>query len=204
MAENGNIQIDGLVQQRQELENLLMSNPAMEKKVQKIVRTVLGHVRKDVSQAARGAMNADPRQAYKAVKTAVYRQILGGSVSILNKRRGSVQFSDYEPPRKQRAPWARGGNRRTRTGRTSDLIHYAGADRGFILRFLNAGTADRGVEFTYNESRKVDRWNKHPNTGNRGRIRARGFFATSSHQAMRKASEELTQLIDNLIKQETR
>jgi hypothetical protein len=198
-----NVEIDGLVQEQKALEALMMSNPEMEKKVQGLIRKVLMTVRRAVAQQAKGAMNSDPRQAYKAVKTAVYRQILGGSVSILNKRRGSVQFSDYEPPRKLQAG-QRGGNRRERLDRTQKLLHYAGADRGFILRFLNAGTADRGVEFAYNESRKVDRWNKHPNTGNRGRIRARNFFATSSHQAMRKASEELTQLIDQLIKQETR
>jgi hypothetical protein len=198
-----NVEIDGLVKEQKQLEALMMSNPEMEKRVQKLVRQVLMTVRRAVAQQAKGAMKSDPRQAYKAVKTAVYRQILGGSVSILNKRRGSTQFSDYEPPRKLRTG-QRGGNRRTRTGRTSDLIHYAGPDRAFILRFLNAGTTDRGIEFTYDESRKVSKWNKHPNTGNRGRIRARGFFATSSHQAMRKAADELTKLIDNLIKQETR
>lgn len=198
MAEN--LQIDGLVQQRQELESLLMSNPNMEKKVQKIVRTVLSHVRKDVSQAARGAMHADPRQAYKAVKTAVYRQILGGNVSILNKKRGSTQFSAYEPPRK---PSRRGGNRRTRSPRTDDLIHYAGPDRAFVLRFLNQGTNPRVIkDFKYDESRKVDKWNKHPNTGFRGAIRPRNFFALTSHSAMRKAAGELSQLIDELIKQE--
>lgn len=198
-----NVEIDGLVKEQKALEALMMSNPDMEKKVQKLVRQVLMTVRKAVAQQAKGAMRSDPRQAYKAVKTAVYRQILGGSVSILNKRRGSVQFSDYEPPRKLRTG-QRGGNRRTRTGRTSNLIHYAGASRAFVLRFLNAGTSGRDIEFTYNESRKVDRWNKHPNTGNRGRIRPRNFFVTSSHQAMRKAADELTKLIDNLIKQETR
>ena len=200
MAENGNIQVDGLVQQRQELENLLMSNPAMEKKVQKIVRTVLGHVRKDVSQAARGAMNADPRQAYKAVKTAVYRQILGGNVSILNKKKRATQFSAYEPPRN---PSRRGGNRMTRSQRTADLIHYAGPDRAFVLRFLNQGTNPRVIkDFKYDENRKVDKWNKHPNTGFRGRIAPRNFFSLTSHSAMRKASQELQQLIDQLIKQE--
>lgn len=195
-----NLQIDGLVKQRQELESLLMTNPNMEKKVQKIVRTVLSRVRKDVSQAARGAMGADPRQAYKAVKTAVYRQILGGNVSILNKKRGSTQFSAYEPPRK---PSRRGGNRRTRSPRTDDLIHYAGPDRAFILRFLNQGTNPRVIkDFKYDESRKVDKWNKHPNTGFRGAIRPRNFFRLTSHSAMRKASQELQQLIDELIKQE--
>jgi hypothetical protein len=156
-----NVEIDGLVKEQKALEALMMSNPDMEKKVQGLIRKVLMTVRRAVAQQAKGAMRSDPRQAYKAVKTAVYRQILGGSVSILNKRRGGTQFSDYEPPRTLRAG-QRGGNRRERTGRSQNLLHYAGPDRGFILRFLNAGTADRGVEFAYNESRKVDRWNKHP------------------------------------------
>ena len=201
MAENGNIQVDGLVQQRQELENLLMSNPNMEKKVQKIVRKVLSHVRKDVSQAARGAMNADPRQAYKAVKTAVYRQILGGNVSILNKKKRGTQFSAYEPPRKLR-PKQRGGNRMSRSPRTDDLMHYAGPDRAFILRFINAGTMDRYAGHGRNKGDNSERAWATGGLGFRGRIAPRNFFALTSHSAMRKASQELQQLIDELIKQE--
>ena len=198
-----NIEIDGLVKQRQELERLLMSDPKMEKNVQKIIRTVLTHVRKDVANAAKGAMKSDPRQAYKAVKTAVYRQILGGNVSILNKKKRGTQFSAYEPPRKLRQG-QRGGNRRARSQRTYDLIHYAGPDRAFVLRFINGGTpGDRNLRnFRYDEDRKADKWNKHPNTGYRGHIAARNFFGQVSHASMRKASEELTQLIDELIKQE--
>ena len=190
MADNSNIQIDGLVQQRQELESLLMSNPAMEKKVQKIVRKVLSHVRKDVSQAARGAMNADPRQAYKAVKTAVYRQILGGNVSLLNKRRASGKTSGYEPPRKLR-PGQRGGNRVPRGNRTQQVMDYEGSDRAFILRFINNGTGQRTAGTRGGRL-----------SGNRGAIRPRNFFALTSHSAMRKAAGELSQLIDELIKQE--
>ena len=201
MAENGNIQVDGLVQQRQELENLLMSNPNMEKKVQKIVRKVLSHVRKDVSQAARGAMHADPRQAYKAVKTAVYRQILGGNVSILNKSKAGTKFSAYEPPRKLRAK-QRGGNRRERSPRTDDLMHYAGPDRAFILRFINAGTNDRYAGYGRNKGGAEETALRTGGLGFRGRITPRNFFALTSHSAMRKASQELQQLIDELIKQE--
>lgn len=191
MADNSNIQIDGLVQQRQELESLLMSNPAMEKKVQKIVRKVLSHVRKDVSQAARNAMGADPRQAYKAVKTAVYRQILGGNVSLLNKRRASGKTSGYEPPRKLR-PGQRGGNRVPRGSRTQQVMDYEGSDRIFILRFLNQGTGQRT---TGSRGGRIV-------GANRGRITPRNFFALTSHSAMRKAAGELSQLIDELIKQE--
>ena len=72
-----------------------------------------------------------------------------------------------------------------RSRRTEDLLTYQGADRGFILRFLNAGTEGR-------ESR----------IGNRGSIAARSFFATSSQQAMEQAAEQLDTLIEDLIKQE--
>lgn len=195
-----NFEIDGFVEQRKELEALMMSNPAMEKKVQKIIRTVLMTARRKISGEAKSVMKSDPRQAYKAVKTAVYRQILGGSVSILNKRKAGTKFSAYEPPRH---PSPRGGNRRARSQRTNDVMHYAGSDRAFILRFLNEGTQNRTVEFMPNSSRKVDKWNKHPNTGFRGRIAPRNFFSNSSHRYMQQAAEQLTQLIDELIKKET-
>lgn len=198
-----NLEIDGLVEQQKELDKLMMSNPQMEKKVQKLIRKVLMEVRKHMGDAAKDAMQSDPRQAYKAVKTAVYRQILGGSVSILNKRKPATKFSAYEPPRKMREG-KRGGNRMPRSERTNDVMKYAGSDRAFVLRFINNGTQDRGVNFNYNESRKADKWNRHPNTGNRGRIAPRNFFGNRSHQEMENAAENLTKLIDNLIQEELR
>ena len=201
MANNGNIEVDGFVKQRQELERLMMSNPAMEKKVQGLIRKVLMIARANIGHAAEDAMKSDPRKAYKAVKTAVWRQLLGGSVSILNRKKAGTKFSAYEPPRTL-TPGQRGGNRKTRSDRTNDLMKYAGIDRGFILRFINAGTHGRDVDFTPDGSRKMTRWNRHPNTGNRGRITARNFFGNRSHTEMEKASENLVKLIDELIKQE--
>lgn len=198
---DSNIEIDGLVKQREELEKLMMSNPDMEKKVQGLIRKVLMEVRKHMGDAAKSAMKSDPRQAYKAVKTAVYRQILGGSVSILNKEKPGVKFSDYEPVRTLR-PGQRGGNRRTRSDRTRDLIKYAGSDRAFVLRFINQGTQDRGVDFTFVEGRKQTQTNKHPNTGNRGRIMPRNFFGNRSQREMENAANNLQRLIDELIKNE--
>ena len=170
----------------------MMNNPAMEKKVQGLIRKVLLQARKQISDAARqpNVMKSDPRQAYKAVKSAVYRRILGGNVSILNKRkagkRGPVPPVVHQMETRVNSKGNhRGGNRMPRSRRTEDLLTYQGADRGFILRFLNAGTSDR-------ESR----------IGNRGSIAARSFFATSSQQAMEKAAEQLDTLIEDLIKQE--
>lgn len=184
------IETSGIVKQREELEKLLMSNPAMEKKVQGLIRKVLLVARREVSNNAKGAMKSDPRQAYKAVKSAVYRRILGGNLSILNKRRAGARLP--LPPvvhqletRTNSKGNHRGGNRMPRSSRTENLLTYSGADRGFILRFLNAGTSDRSSRI-----------------GNRGAIGARNFFANSSQRAMEKAAEQLGNLIDELIKKE--
>lgn len=191
MAISGdNFEVDGFVAQRKELEALLMSNPEMEKRVQGLIRKVLLAARRTVAQAAQGKMRSDPRQAYKAVKSSVYRQILGGSVSILNRRRSSGGGSSYEPPRKLRQG-QRGGNRVPRSQRTQDVMSYEGADRAFILRFLNAGTDER---FAGTRNGGL--------SGRRGRIAPRNFFADSSHTAMQKAAAELSTLIDDMIKKE--
>ena len=187
---SGAFEVDGIVRQKQELESLLMSNPQMEKKVQGLIRKVLLTARKEISDAASGKIKNDPRQAYKAVKSAVYRRILGGNVSILNKRKAGTRGP--VPPvyhalehRTNSKGNHRGGNRMPRSRRTEDLMTYLGSDRGFILRFLNAGTEGR-------ESR----------VGNRGSIAARNFFGTSSQQAMEKAAEQLDTMIEDLIKKE--
>lgn len=189
---SGAFEVDGIVRQKTELEALLMSNPAMEKKVQGLIRKVLLAARREVSNAANqtSVMKSDPRQAYKAVKSAVYRNILGGNISILSKRRAGARGPI--PPvvhqletRTNSKGNHRGGNRMPRSRRTEDLLTYQGSDRGFILRFLNAGTDGR-------ESK----------TGNRGSISPRAFFGTSSQKAMEKAAEQLDTLIQELIKKE--
>ena len=77
-----------------------------------------------------------------------------------------------------------------------EIVYHAdsaprGADRAFILRFLNAGTDVRDAGTRGGRL-----------SGNRGRIAPRNFFATSSHTAMMKAAEQLTILIDDMIKNE--
>lgn len=188
---SGAFEVDGLVKQKKNLEALMMSNPAMEKKVQALVRKVLATVKKAVANSAKGNMKADPRKAYKAVKTAVYKRILGGSVSILDKRRHGT-MSLYAPPRKgTKDPFGRGGNRVPRSQRTEQVMSYQGADRAFILRFLNAGTDARTAGSRGGRL-----------SGNRGRITARNFFSNSSHTAMEKAADELSKLIDELVRKE--
>lgn len=200
MEINGNMEVDGLVKQRKELERLMMSNPQMEKRVQALIRQVVLKARRQIAKEAQGKMRSDPRQAYKAVKSAVYKRILGGSVNILSKN-GAMKTQPYEPARTLN-PDGRGGNRRKRSERTDRIMHYAGGDRAFILRFLNAGTSARAIRFTPNQRRSADKWNRKPNSGNRGKITARRFFGPASRKAMQQAATELAQLIDELIKKE--
>ena len=191
---DSNFEIDGFVEARKELEALMLKNPAMEKKVQGLIRKVLMEARRKIGAEAQSKMKSDPRQAYKAVKTAVYRQILGGSVSILQKKKAGARGA------------VPGGNR-GRLQRTEQIMSYQGADRGFILRFINAGTDARHA--TYMNGHPIQRVKKVPwheyrsgRIGGRGAIRPRNFFASSSQQAMNAAAEHLTQLIDELINSE--
>lgn len=174
---------EGVVEQRKALEHLLMTDPEIEKKVQKIIGEVLKVVRHNMTQAARAEMKEDPRYAARSVRTMVYRQILGGNVNILRKKRAG-QIGNYDKPRKLQ-PGQRGGNRIERSERSKMLDSYMGSDRGFVLRFLNAGTTARRSRY-----------------GNRGSLDSRQWFGQRSQAAMEQASATLAQYIDQLIQQE--
>lgn len=207
-------EVEGFVEQSKALDKLLMSNPEMEKKVQGLIRKVLNEVRKSIGQAARqpNVMKTDPREAYKAVRAAVYKRILGGNVNILSKRRASAKGGSYTPTKTLKSH-QRGGNRRPRGGRTMKLESYFGSDRGFVLRFLNSGTQERVMKsFNIDDAREhvhrgsrggnLRKYGKTVNTGSRGMIKARNFFGHASQTAMAGAAENFTQMIDMLIKQE--
>ena len=202
-------EVEGFVEQRKELDKLLMSNPAMEKKVQGLVRQVLMAVRGNLSKAAADAIGNDPRRAAKAVRSVVYKQLLGGQVNILNKKRASKTKSTYEPTRTLKSG-QRGGNRRMRSERTYKLESYYGGDRGFVLRFINAGTQNRTIKFKDDPGREnvhrgsrggnLSKYGKTINTGFRGHIAPRNFFGDRSHAEMEAAAQNLEKMIDELIK----
>lgn len=203
MTNNGTIELKGLQEFEKKLSQLKTDNPGFEKRLRDAIRKVLGHARANLRKnAASGLnMNSDPRHAYKAVRFAVYKHIFGGQVNILQSRRAGSP-SNYKPDRTLDQS-KRGGNRRRRQSR--DLGIYEGVDRGFVLRWLNGGmtkTNPREIKFTSNEKRHVDKWNKHPNTGNRGAIRARNWFINASLQELNHVAGEMQILIDKIIKEE--
>jgi len=200
---NGTIEITGLSEFEAKLKKLKTDNPDFERRLRGVIRKVLGEARANLRKnAASGLqMESDPRHAYKAVRYAVYKRLFGGQVNILNSRKAGAE-TGYRPARTL-TPGQRGGNRRVRQSR--DLNKYEGVDRGFILRWLNDGmtkTNPRVIKFTENEGRKVDKWNKHPNTGNRGAIKARNWFGGASLQELQKVAGRMQELIDRVINDE--
>ena len=202
---------EGFVKQRKDLEALLMKNPAMEKKVHGLIRKVLAEARKSMTAEARQVMDSDPRHASRAIRTMVYKRILGGNINILRKKRAGNGGGSYTPTRTLRTG-QRGGNRRDRSDRTKNLESYYGSDRGFVLRFLNSGTNDRFVPFRADEAREhvrrgsrggnIAKYGKTINTGRRGHIAARDWFGNRGQKELDNAADNLGKLIDEMIETE--
>ena len=178
MAET--IEITGIEERIKKFGEASTKNPEMRRRINEVIRQTLAAVRKSLQGKAQAGlqMQSDPRQAYKAVRMAVYRRIFGGQVNILqSKKAGGGRY--YEPTRH---PSVRGGNRRTQSERTKSLMSYIGKDRGFILRFLNQGTDDRMTKY-----------------GSRGRIEPRNWFGDASQKELEQVSSNLDKMIDNII-----
>lgn len=184
-----------ILEQQQVLEAALSTNSETQKALQKLLRKVILQARAEVVKGIK-FKNGDPRGTSQAVRTTVYRKVIGANINIYSSRKAHGS-NDYEPPRK--GSTGRGGNRRPRSNRTQQIMSYAPLDRGFILRWVNDGmtrTSRRTIQFKENDRRKVDKWNGNPNTGNRGSISARGFFGRIGPQALATAVNNLAILID--------
>ena len=185
-----NMEVTGLDELSKKLDRLQAKDSQMEERITKIIREAIKAARSMVTADAKGAVGNDPRHAYKAVRSMVYKRILGGNISILQKRKAGSGKSGYEPPRTLR-PGQRGGNRVPRSTRTQQMMDYEGSDRGFILRFLNSGTGQRTAGTRNGRLH-----------GNRGSIAARNWFPSSGQRAMNAAAQYIIDEIDRLIAEE--
>lgn len=205
MADSSTITITGLSEFEQKLEQLKTTNPGFERRLRAAIRAILANVRKKMSSNAQTGlqMQSDPRHAYKAVRYAVYRRIFGGQVNILDAKGNATGDVFYEPPRH---PSRRGGNRikRPSGGRTEKLMSYSGSRRGFVLRFLNAGTQPRYIGGR--NGKTLEQRNafilKHEGRGYRGRIAQRNWFGPASQREMEIASANIQKIIDKIINEE--
>lgn len=179
------VEVHGIEEVSRMFDRLRTNDPDMDKAIKRLVRKVLSAARGRLSRDARNYMENDPRQAYKAVKYAVYKRLLGGNLSILQKQRGGRgAATSYVKPRTLK-PGQRGGNRRPvgENTRTKQMESYGGSDRGFVLRFLNAGTVERMTRY-----------------GNRGSIRATDWFGHTASWQMESAVQELADNVNEYIK----
>ena len=200
---NGTVTINGIEELDKKIKQLSTDSPGFEKRLRDAICKVLGEVRAKLQQSAESGlqMNGDPRQAYKAVRYAVYKRILGGQVNILDPRK--VQKAPYNPPRKLQ-PKQRGGNRMTRSNRTQDLMEYYGASRAFVLRFLNAGTEPRynGGRNGRTEQERDKFIMANEGRNYRGRIAPRNWFGPRSHSELQNAAYRIQDIIDRVINDE--
>lgn len=158
---------------------LFVDNPDTRKRIRKIIREELKDAAKRLREDAKYEMKSDPRKAYRAVKSSVYRKILGGNVSILNPRKAGARYQLVKPRKLDQNPHQRGGNRRKRSERTNAVDSYFGRDRAFILRFVNSGTAVRHTKY-----------------GNRGSITARNWFPNMGQKELELAAENLANVVN--------
>jgi len=174
-----NLEIEGVDELKQRLEYIQTKDPQMKRTITKIVREAMNRVYKKMQAEAKGAMNTDPKQAYRALNKMVYKRIFGGNVNILTGRRKRADANVPEAPGRGHLV---GGNRMKRSATTQRMLGYWGEDRGMILRWLNMGTDPR-------ESR----------CGNRGSIAATRWFSNNAPQAMYDACQMITETIDEVI-----
>ena len=76
-----NMEVTGLDELSKKLDRLQAKDSQMEEQIVKIIREAIKAARSMVTQDAKGAVGNDPRHAYKAVRSMVYKRILGGEPS---------------------------------------------------------------------------------------------------------------------------
>lgn len=202
MALSGEINSQVLENQREALKACMTVDSEMGKRLRELIFQELKRARDSIASGIQFG-NGDPRGTRHAVKRYIAGKYLGGVVSILDGKSAGGRNS-YEAPRKvyPGKGGQRGGNRRLRSQRTEDMLHYGPQDRGFILRFVNSGTNPR-----YANGRNATGSGKKRNLRNlirlqeegdyyRGSIAPRNFIQTLGNPAMQRAIGNLSQMID--------
>ena len=166
------------------LEKMRMQDKMVKKQINFLVKKVMQAALKKTRAETRAKMKSDPRKAYQAVKMMVYKKIIGGNLNIFAPRKaGESKYADFHT-RSRMTPGQRGGNRRKRSENTIRMDTYMGKDRGFILRWMQRGTADRRIQTS-----------KQGATGNRGRLKASLDFPGITERHLQTALDELTEAL---------
>lgn len=188
--------------QADNLRAAMSTDPKMRQVIQQHIREALYEARREMMEAF--PAENDPRGSRRAIRTAVYKKVLGGNINILTGRKGHGGSDGYEPPRKL-VPGQRGGNRMKRSPRTAQIMGYPPLDRGFILRFVNSGTKTRVIGFRNTLKGNRGRYESivsrihsgdKARTGNRGAIAPRNWFMQAAESSMGTAAATIAELIE--------
>jgi hypothetical protein len=175
------VELSGFIENQEKFEHMLTYEPNFDRHIRTLIKKLLQEARKHISQDIKNYIKEDPRKAYRAVKHVVYKQLFGGNVSILKKRKAGAKYELIRQRTLQ--PGQRGGNRWPRIKSRNRLDQYYGSDRGFILRFLSSGTVDRETHY-----------------GSRGHIERSDLFGHIAPWHMQQAAMDLVANINEYIK----
>ena len=192
-----------LENQRIALQALSTTDPEMSKRMREAIFQELKRARNSIVEKIQFD-NGDPRRTAHAVRRYIAKKYLGGVVSILpTKHTASGNRNSYEPSRKVYPGMKghRGGNRRLRSQRTDDIMHYGPMDRDFILYYVDKGTNPR-----YANGRN-GKWGKHGGNSTFGRLQDQGdyfrgsiapsnFFSRIGNVELEIAAKNLGAMID--------
>ena len=172
-------------------ERLKYENLVRTADIRKVFARVAKPVKQTVQQGARGAMKKDPRKAWKGVRVITLKGGKGVVVGLLNPRKAGkvIDWKSY---------LTRGGEsgiirNRKRSQRTIAVDNYEGADRAFILRFINLGTIGRTAG---TRLRKIK-------PAYRGYLSAKRFF-DRAEPAMKQASANLGTELGKIIEKKAK
>lgn len=186
------------------IESMMTDNPEMRTRLMEVIKKDMWKARNAVVRNMVDVFgNGDPMEARRAVRHVVSN--LGGNLNIFNMQKGTASWNYRQKQRAEAgigSSTRRGGNRRQRSRKTAYYQGLEGKARGFILRWVNDGmtkTRPRKIKFTTDESRKPDKWNRNPNTGNRGYIAPRNFFGQMAGSALNVVSQHLAATIEEEI-----
>lgn len=183
-----------IVEQQKALEAAISTKPEAQKVLRKIIREHILEARAEVVRSI-PFKGGDPRGTARAVRTSVWKKVLGANINIFNSRR-SHGSALYEPPRH---PSLRGGNRMPRSATTQRMMSYPALDRGFILRFLNSGTQDRYAGHGRNGNTSAARATYLSKTGGRGfrgKIAPGNFFGPLGDRALGRMRDNIATVIE--------
>lgn len=200
MAIKAEINSQLLERQQRALKACMTVDSEMNKRLRELIFQELKAARNTIVNSIK--FKTDPRGTAHAVRRYTATKYLGGVVSILpTKRKAAGARNNYEPPRKVYPGMKghRGGNRRLRSQRTEDIMHYSPMERDFILYYVDKGTYPRyanGRNMSGKNNRRALYKLQDEGDYYRGSIAPRNFFSQAGPPAMQQAVSNLGKMVD--------